>query len=189
MKLLSLTALTLFCLASTVGFAKHHLEEKPSFFASRTVTANATVEAINQQTREVTLRDDDGVSATFTAGPDARNLSQVEPGDQVLAEFYEEISVSVHDPDTVQLGSMNMSDATVAAEGEIPAGMVTNTFITTAEVEAINIEANTFTLRDIDDNVKQFTAQDPDNLKRSKVGDMVVIKIVTAVGVVVEKPE
>ena len=58
--------------------------------------------------------------------------------------------------------------------------------VITATVEDINIEANTFQLRFADDTVNEYVARNPDNLKRSKVGDLVVITSTTAVAIVVE---
>ena len=48
------------------------------------VTSSATVESVDQSTRQVVLRDNaDGAVFTVTAGPEVRNLAQVEAGDQV----------------------------------------------------------------------------------------------------------
>jgi hypothetical protein len=47
------------------------------------------------------------------------------------------------------------------------------------------LDNNTFKLKDVEGTVTEFTARDPDNLRRSEVGDMVVIKIVQAIGIAV----
>ena len=60
--------------------------------------------------------------------------------------------------------------------------------VITATVEEINIEANTFKLRGPEGNIREFVARNPENLRRSKVGDLVVITITNAVAIVVEKP-
>src|SRR5512135_1538941 len=48
-----------------------------------TASVTATVEAIDQKTREVTLKGPKGNTITFTAGPEVKNLAQVQKGDQV----------------------------------------------------------------------------------------------------------
>jgi hypothetical protein len=58
--------------------------------------------------------------------------------------------------------------------------------VITATVEDINIEANTFKLKGPDGEVTEYTARNPDNLKRAMVGDLVVITRTDAVAVVVE---
>jgi len=53
------------------------MDEKPSFFASQSVKVTAVVEAIDLETRVVTLRRQQGDTVTFTVGDEARNLDQV----------------------------------------------------------------------------------------------------------------
>jgi hypothetical protein len=187
MKFICFLTLTL-ALVSNSSFANHHEGGEaemtmPSFSASRAVTADAQVIAIDYETRIVTLRGDDGIQKTFTADADVVNLPQVKVGDHVIAEFYEKISLSVHKPNSVMLGSVLASDVAVVKEGEKPAGGLMSTFVTTQTVEEINLDNNTFKLKDVEGTVTEFTARDPDNLRRSEVGDIVVIKIVQAIGI------
>ena len=197
MKLIKIAALCLaFALAftTTTVMADGHEDKsekvmnRPSMSASRTVTMEATVEAIDHETREVTLAGEGG-STTFTASPDVRNLAQVEVGDSVFAEYYEEISISVHaNPDGMQPSSGALQAEARAAAGEMPGAGAMDTMIITALVEEINIEANTFKLKYDDGSVEEYTARDPENLKRSEVGDIVVITITQAMGIMVERP-
>ena len=54
------------------------------------LTASATVEAVNQTTRAVQLRDNAGGGVfTVQAGPEVRNLAQLEAGDQVNVDYYQ----------------------------------------------------------------------------------------------------
>jgi hypothetical protein len=97
------------------------------------VSATATVEAVNQSTRQVTLRDDaDGGSFTVTAGPEIRNLEQLEAGDQVQVDFYQATTVAMASPDD----SGEPAGAVLAgraAEGEKPGGVavVTSSLVVT----------------------------------------------------------
>ena len=59
-------------------------------------------------------------------------------------------------------------------------------FIRDEFLDEINIEANTFKLKGPDGSIKEYTARNPENLKRSKVGDLVVITITEALAIVVE---
>ena len=162
---------------------------KPSLSASRSVTVMAEVEAIDHETRVVTLLGEDGSSHTFTASDAARNLGQVEVGDMVIAEFYEDITISVHAGEGMEAEAAEIAAMARTQEGEMPGGMVMDTQIITATVEAIDLENNTFKLKGPDGNVKEFVARNPDNLRRSEVGDIVVITITQAVGIMVERPQ
>ena len=69
--------------------------DKPSMSTSQTVTLTAVVEAINHETREVTMRGPEGNSVSFVASEDARNLGQVKVGDIVMAEYVQSMSIEV----------------------------------------------------------------------------------------------
>jgi hypothetical protein len=70
-------------------------------------------------------------------------------------------------------------------KGEMPGMMAIDTEVITATVEEINIEMNTFKLKGPDGTVEQYTAMNPDNLKRAVVGDLVVMTMTHAVAVAV----
>jgi hypothetical protein len=159
--------------------------ERPSFSASQSVQMSAEVVSVDMETREVVLKGQDGELHTITVGEEARNLGQVEPGDIVIAEFVRELDVQVFADDGSELGAGVMEVAGRAEEGAKPGGMAIASEVVTARVDDINIEANTFTLRWADDSVEEFVAQDPENLKRAEVGDIVVITYTEAVGIVV----
>ncbi len=72
-------------------------------------------------------------------------------------------------------------------EGEMPGVAAIDTQVATATVEEINIEANTFKLRGPDGSVQEYVARNPQNLKRAKVGDLVIFTVTTSVSIVVEQ--
>ena len=126
---------------------------------------------------------------SFTASDDVRNLAQVEVGDKVFAELYEEVAIEVFDnPEGIEPGAGEFSAEGRAELGEKPGGGVMDTLVITAVVEAIDLENNTFRLRGPQGNIREFTARDPENLRRANVGDLVVITITQAVGIMVENP-
>ena len=162
---------------------------KPSFSASQSTMVSAVVEAIDHETRVVTVRKADGEEITFTASTEARNLDQVSVGDILVAEYVETISVKVmenegFEPEVIEAAAMARTE-----KGEMPgvAAMAANVTIST--VEEINLEANTFKLKGPDGVVNEYVARNPDNLKRSAVGDLVVITVTEAIAITVEKQE
>jgi hypothetical protein len=172
----------LLCVAITSAIAAQNEElERPSFYASQSMTVRATVEAIDHQTREVTLRMPEGDTVSFVASDEARNLGQVAVGDVVNAEYVESLSIEVvanegFEPESGEMQAMaRTKDAAI------------DTQIATATVEEINIEANTFKLRGPDGDVQEYVARNPENLKRAKVGDLVIFTVTTSVSIVVEQ--
>ncbi len=66
--------------------------------AAASATAMASVEAINQTTREVTLRKEDGELVSLVVSEEARNLSQVEKGDRVVVTYEVGLVVALGQP-------------------------------------------------------------------------------------------
>lgn len=161
--------------------------DRPSFSASQSVTISAIVEAIDHDTRIVTVRKPDGDTLTFTASDDARNLDQVDVGDVLVAKYIESVSIEVLANDGMEA---EMAEATAVArtkEGEMPGLAAMDAKVVTATVEEINVDNNTFKLKGPDGVVNEYVARNPENLKRAEVGDLVVITITEAVAITVEK--
>jgi len=185
----TLAAAAILSLAAPLVVADEH-ETRPSMSANRTVTFSAEVVAIDHETREVTLSGDDGQTVSFTARDEVQNLAQVEVGDRVFAEMIEEVSISVHaNPNNLQPTTAEMAATERTKAGEMPGAAASDTVVISAVVEDINIENNTFKLKMSDGMVREFAANDPENLKRSKVGDLVIIGVSQAFGIVVQRPD
>ena len=161
--------------------------DKPSMHTSQTVILTAVVEAINHETREVTLRGPEGGTVSFVASEDARNLGQVKVGDIVMAEYVQSMSIEVFANDGTEPGAGELTVAGRSEEGAMPALTAIDALVVTATVEEINLEANTFKLRGPAGEIKEFEARDPENLKKAAVGDLVVITYTEAIAISVEK--
>ncbi len=103
------------------------------------LTATATVESVDMTTREVALRSPEGELLTITAGPEVRNLAQLEVGDQVEFDYFESVVVGM-----AESSDPVASSAVIAArapEGERPGAMavVASDFV----VEFISYNPNT----------------------------------------------
>ena len=162
--------------------------EKPSFSATQSMSVSAVVDAIDHETRVVTVTRADGESMTFTASEEARNLPQVSVGDVIVADYMETVSVEVLANDGMEPEAVQASALARTKEGEMPGAAAMDTTIIIATVEEINLEANTFKLKGPAGNVNEYVAQNPDNLRRSEVGDLVIITITSAVAIAVHQP-
>ena len=186
MKILFCAALLAVALGTGAIAGEHATEGKPAIFASRSVQMTAQVEAINHETREVTLRGPQGNTVSLIVGEEARNLGQVKAGDLVNAEYVQSLSIEVVAGDGSEPGAGGLTAAARAAEGDMPGGLVMDTQVVTASVEEIDLDNNTFKLKFPDGAVQQFSARDPENLKRADVGDMVIITTTEALALAVE---
>jgi hypothetical protein len=189
MKSLGLLLMFALGLAAVPAFAEGEAstELKPSFSASQTVTATAQVEAINHETREVTLRLENGDLFTSQVSDEARNISQVSVGDVVYAHYTESISIRVVESDGAEPEAYVEEDLARTAEGRMPGVAAMESAVTTAIVEEINLDDNTFKLRESDGEVRQYTARNPSNLRIAEIGDKVITTVTTSVVITVEK--
>ena len=187
MKITRIASVAALLLSSAFAVADGHTaSDKPSFQATQTETITATVEAINHETREVSLRRPDGEIVTFTASVEARNLDQVSVGDIVVAQYVETMTIKVLASDGMEAGAAGLTTVARTEKGEMPGLVAADTEVIVSTVEEINLEANTFKLKGPDGTVKEFAARNPENLRRSAVGDIVVMTFSHAVAISVE---
>lgn len=169
-----LTALWLLVVPA-MAFAQEAPVDKPAISATQAMKLTAEVVAIDRDNRTVTLQGPEGGQRTIAVGEDAQRLDEVELGDTVLVEFLQHLSIEVVAADGARPGHGTMSAVARAPESEQPGMIATETEISMARVHEINVEQNTFKLDWGEDGIKEYTARDPENLKRAAVGDMVVV--------------
>ena len=186
-KALSLLAALLLFTAPAWSAESEAPLERPSMSTSQTVIVTAEVEAINHETREVTLRGPEGKTVSFVASEDARNLKQVKVGDIVVAEYVQSMSVEVFANDGSEPNAGELVVAGRSEEGEMPALTAIDAIVVTATLEEINFETNTFKLKGPSGDIREYEAMNPENLKKVVIGDLVVITYTEAVAVSVEK--
>lgn len=158
-------------------------QEKPAIKNEALLTLDATVTAINQETREVTLQDSEGESITFIAGDEVRNLAQVEVGDNLKVEYLQTIEIKVLSPEEAEVGAQQVVSGGRAEPGEKPAGAAISETTVVAVIEAINKEKQTVTLKGPEGNSRTVKVRKPENLEKVAVGDKVMIIYTEAMAV------
>lgn len=157
--------------------------EKPKIEEAVKVTLEATVEAVDQETRMVTLKNSDGKSFTFKAGEEVKNLAQVEVGDLLTIDYIEAVSVEVFAPEDIASGAAAVATAGRAKPGEKPAGVVVQEVTMVTTIAAIDTETQMVTLMNASGETKTVKARNPENLKKVKVGDKVKITVTEALAI------
>jgi len=151
-----------------------------------TMTARATVTAIDAATREVTLTLPDGQRKIVKCGPAVANFSQIEVNDQVIVTITEELAVF--------LGTGAAPSATGAAGvvlapiGARPGGVIAKTVEITAKVTAIDVAKRKVTLALPDDSTKTVKVGEQVNLAAVKIGDNVTVQHTESLAISVQKP-
>jgi len=175
------------CVPPTWANEPSRANEIPAITATQSASVKATVEAINPETREVTLRKADDTTVSFVASEDARNLDQVSVGDIVVAKSVVSLNIKVVSAKDAKADIKGATAGARSEKGDMPGVAVAQVVQMTATVEEINIEANTFKLKGPQGNVNEYVARKPENLKKAKVGDLVVFTRTEVVSLVVEK--
>ena len=153
--------------------------------AMAVATVTATVEEINQTTREVTLKDtQSGAKVSFVAGPEVKNLAQVAKGDIVTISYGEAIAVKLEKTTGTVRERTVTEGGQRAKPGEKPGMVAVREVKVVASIE--KIEKDHVTLRG-PEHTETIKVKDPEILKKLKVGDFVKAVYTEAVAIRVDK--
>jgi hypothetical protein len=168
-----------------------------ALLASTAVTANAqtkvltgeqqtvtvTVEAIEQKSREVTVRKPDGTVVNFYVPPTMKRFETLKVGDKITAKYYDNIVLQLKQPGTPDVNSA--SGALVPVEGA-PAGTMSYQRSITATITAIDQKVPSITFSGPNGWKYSSLVKDKAALAKVKVGDKVDITWTMAVLMAVE---
>ena len=125
------------------------------------IQKTATVESIDQASRLVTLRREDGSATTVRVSDEVRNLPQVKVGDKVVVSYYEAIAVEVKKPGEGVQGVEADVSAVRAEPGEKPAVGAGVVLRTTVVIDSVDTQFNTVTFKNSDGSAAHGRRQDP----------------------------
>ncbi len=153
------------------------------------VQRTATVESIDQASRLVTLRGEEGNAFTLLVSEEVRNLPQVKTGDRVTVSFFEAIAAEVKKAGEGAEG-VQADISTVRAEpGERPAAGAGVLLRTTVEIEFVDTTFNTVTFRRSDGASRTVAVQTPEGrqfIRGLRKGDRVEIAYTEAFAIEVK---
>jgi hypothetical protein len=174
--------LTVIALLFTTGLRAQEVKGQA---VSESVTVKAIVTAIDQKTRNVSIKTLDGKTYNFTASKAVKNLPQVKKGDTIVAVYTEALAYQVrkHNKET---GVAVTQAAAAADSGKMPAAAVVQQTTVAVTITAIDPSIPTVTFKGPQGNTKTIKVKNPANLKGVKVGDVVDITYTEALGIKVE---
>jgi hypothetical protein len=171
--------------------ATQRTQERPGAMVAYTTEAAATVESIDQQSREVLLRGSGGRLFTVKAGPAVENLARVKTGDRVVVRYVEALAASLAKPGqggggtAVEQGGI----ARHAPEGARPTGTIGNQIRATVTIDAIDRATHTVTFTGPANAARTVAVRDPEAqrfLATLKPGDRVDLVYTESLAVAVE---
>ena len=144
-----------------------------------TITATATITAIDSATRAVTLRASDGRVMTTVVSPDVKRFSEFKVGDVITAKYQDTVILRLMKPGEK---AVNSATASIAPQDSArPSATATAQRSITATITAIDPAVPSITLVGPDKTSYTHKVADRDALKQVKVGDRLDITYSAAV--------
>ncbi len=178
-----------FALAAGLAGCSSSMSEPEPVDVSDQIKLSAVVQSVDMQTRQVLLRGDDGSLDTIVAGPQVKNLDQLQPGDRVVAVYEQSVAAQMA-PADAEAGMETATGVAVPAAGQKP-GMVAAEE-TVAVVTFLSYDATTHVARieGKDGYVHSVLVQKPEMhafASQLKAGDKVELAFTEAVAVGVDE--
>lgn len=151
---------------------------------SESVTATATIQAIDKANRLVTLKDETGAEDTMQVGPAMKRFDELKVGDKVKVTYTESLVLQVRKPgDSAKSGT----GATLTkGTGASPSGGLSVQQTTAVEVLAIDQKLPSITVKTADGRTVTRKVEVRKNLEGVKVGDKIDITFTQAAVLAVE---
>jgi hypothetical protein len=153
------------------------------------VSETATVEAINQDTREITLKGSLGNEVTFTVDQRVKRLKDVQVGDTVTANYYVSVAAELREPTAEeQQHPITLLEGTAKAPpGTSPAAGGLRRYKVVTTVEGLDRPTQTVTIKGPRGNYLTVRVADPSNLTKMRIGDTIVVTYTEALAISVKK--
>ncbi len=136
---------------------------------TESVTIKATIEAIDQTAKKVTLKGPKGNFVEVDASGMPR-FDQLKVGDVVTATYYESLAVHIRMPGE---SAPTAGSAAITPRPGAPGATAARQRTVTVTVQAIDRKAPSVTIKTEDGRVLSFRVENPKNLENVKVGDKV----------------
>jgi hypothetical protein len=183
------------CATAIVGISLlAQAQNKPSMPRMTTeeevlVSVTATVEALNLDKREMTLKGPLGDSVTVTVDPAVKRLNEVKVGDEVTAKYYVSIAAELREPTEAEKKNPLVigEQLAKAPKGASPAAGGLKVIRVVATVEGLERPTRLLTLKGPRGNYLTVRARDVNRLEKLRLGDTIVVTFTEALAVAVEK--
>ena len=150
------------------------------------VTVRGWIDAVDRTNQTVTLKGPRGGTVTLDV-KDPKKLETVAVGDPVVAAFIEALAVKVKKAPGATPG-VKMTEARASSQpGETPAGAVGREVVVTAQITAIDRQAQTVTIKGPRGNTETIKVKDPTNLTGVEAGDMAELTYTQALAVTLDR--
>jgi len=184
--------LTIVWLSLVAALAATSVSAQETVQISETQEISATIIAVDQELRLITLRGPQGNLTAIEAGPEVRNLAQIEVGD-TLRVVYEQAYIATLTGAEVASPGTDVTVGAVRAEaGEMPGGAVGTMSTIMVTIESIGPEGRSATFRGPDGQLQAIDVRREEGREFARglnPGDVVQMTYAEALAIMVESLE
>jgi hypothetical protein len=177
-------------LSQNIGAAAEQTESRPvTRHEAELTTITATVESVDLEKREVTLKGPRGNKVTLEADKSVKRLDEIKPGDTVRASYYQSVAAELREPTADEKANpLIVKEGTGRApETEAPAAGVARRVRVVATIEDIDRSAQTVTVKGPRGKSVTAKVENPANLEKMEVGKTIVITYTEALALTLDK--
>ncbi len=159
---------------------------------SETQEISATIVAVDQELRIVVVRGPQGNLTTIEAGPEVRNLAQVEVGDTIRVVYEQAFIATLTGAEVASPVTDTTVGAVRAEAGEMPGAAVGAMSTITVTIESIGPEGRSATFRGPDGQLQAIDVQREEGREFARglnPGDVVQMTYAEALAIMVEPLE
>ena len=163
------------CAAMAEPQAAKSAEAKPSGHEQSLVERRAVVTGVDQQQRLLAIEGDEGDKAVLAIPGEFRDFERLRVGDPVVVSYTEAIAWQVKPAGKAASGVSVREALTNPMPGDEPGGAIQRDVTVTATITGIDRANATATLAGPQGNLQTVKVQNPADLERVAVGDLVEI--------------
>ncbi len=141
---------------------------------SNTISAVATIQAIDATKRVITIKDEGGVEDTIHVGPEVKRFNELKVGDKIRVRYHESVVLQLLKPGDPVKGSTDAAAATVGT-GKSPAVTLATQATATVSVVSVDQKTPSLTVKTSDGRTITRKVEDRKNLEGVKAGDRIDI--------------
>jgi hypothetical protein len=171
------------------AFADAPAKPTPAVGEEVLLTLTATIEALNLETREVSLKGPAGNVYTFPVDPRVKRLAEFKVGDAVTLDYYASLAAELRAPTAEETKEplVVLKDAGKAEAGAAPAAGAYRIIRAVVTIEGLDRPTGTATVKGPRGNYVVIQVRDPAMLPKLRIGDTVVVVYTEALAVRLEK--
>lgn len=152
------------------------------------VEVMAAVQAIDKETRTITLKKENGKMSSIVAPETVRNFDQIKVGDIVHAKYQTAVAFQVVKEGSTEVGKAVQETSSRAKLGEKPGARLTRAVAVRANVTKVDPEKKTITIQG-QDKTMEMDVKNPEHFKVVKVGDQIDAMITESIAISVTGAE